>query len=145
MNLPAYLIALLSVIAVIIQAASLFLSLKLFRCPSDRRVLLKVVGLQTAFFAVIGLSTTFAPGTLAGLLNLIYFVGGVAVWFMLLKHFVANNYGFGKAISSYLVSYILSTFCSISNHRNSLFRTSVQNKRLQYGTGIDCRSNVFSL
>jgi signal peptidase I len=109
MNLPAYLIALLSVIAVIIQAASLFLSLKLFRCPSDRQVLLKVVGLQTAFLAVIGLSTTFAPGGLAGLLNLIYFVGGVAVWFMLLKRFVANNYGFGKAISSYLVSYVLST------------------------------------
>lgn len=109
MHLPAYLIALLSVLALIIQAASLFLSLKLFKCPSDRRVLLKVVGLQSAFFAVFGFATTLAGGLLAGLLNLIYLVGGVAAWFMLLRRFVAQHYGFGKAISSYLVSYVLST------------------------------------
>ncbi len=113
MHLSFFLIALLIGLGLAIITVCLWLALKLFGLKTDKASLTRVVGLEATFLTLTGLAGFASKGNLTILFNLLYLIGGVVLWAMLLKRFVAKKYSLGRAIGSYIASYVLATALAV--------------------------------
>ncbi len=109
MHLSFFLIALLVVVGLAIVTLCLWLSLKIFGLKPNRANLYKIVGYEVAFLAITGLLGSVTSGGLAALFNLLSLIGGIVLWVTLLKRFAPDRYKLGRAIGSYITSYVLGT------------------------------------
>lgn len=113
MHLSFFLIALLVVLGLAIVTFCLWLSLKIFRLKPDRSNLYKIVGFEAAFLTVTSLIGSITNGGLAGLFNLLFLIGGVLLWVVLLKRFAPHRYSIGRAIGSYITSYVFASAVAV--------------------------------
>lgn len=110
MYFSLFLITLLALLVIAIMAVCLWLSFRLFGLKTDNTSLIKVVGLEVVFFSMVTLVFCLTKGRPAALFSLVFLIGGVVLWAILLKRFVPNKYSLGRAIGSYAMSY---TFASV--------------------------------
>jgi signal peptidase I len=113
MHLSFFIIALLVVIGLAIATLCLWLSLKIFGLKPNRANLYKIVGYEVAFLAITGLLGSVTGGGLAALFNLLSLIGGIVLWVVLLKRSTPDKYRLGRAIASYITSYVFGSVVAI--------------------------------
>jgi signal peptidase I len=114
MHLSIFLIALLIGLGLAIVVFSLWLSLKIFGLKSDGGNLRKLVGIEAVFLVLTSLAGSKSGGGLGPLFNLLFLVGGVVLWAVLLKRFAASKYSLGRAIGSYATSCVFALLLSLA-------------------------------
>lgn len=102
MQLPLILIIILIILALVIVVFADWLALRIFGLKTARTNLAKIVSVEILVTLAASAVTSKGPG----LVNLLFFIVDVAVWVLLIKRYITDKYSLGKAIGSYLVSYL---------------------------------------
>lgn len=114
MHLSFFLIALLVVVGLAIVALCLWLSLKIFGLKPNRANLYKIIGYEVGFLAITGLLGSVTSDGVAALFNLLSLIGGIVLWVVLLKRFAPDRYRLGRAIGSYITSYVFGSVVAVA-------------------------------
>lgn len=113
MHLSFFLIALLVVVSLAILTLLLWLSLKIFGLKPNGANLYKILGYEVAFLAITVALGTVTGGGVAALFNLLSLIGGIVLWVVLVKRFAPDKYGLGRAIGSYITSYVFGSVIAV--------------------------------
>ena len=113
MHISFFIYAIIVALSLAIITLCLSLSLKLLRLKTNSNSLIKIVGFEALFLILVGIICSITNGIVAALLNLLLLFGGVILWTMLLKSFAPNDYSFGRAMGSYILSYIIAAAITV--------------------------------
>jgi signal peptidase I len=114
MHISLLLIGLLVIFGLAIVVLCLWLSLKMFGVKTDRPNLYKIVGYEAAFLAATSVIGSVTDGGLTVLFDLLFLVGGIVLWVGLLKRFAPHRYSLGRAIGSYITSYVCASVVALA-------------------------------
>ncbi len=105
MHLPFILILIFVVVALVLVAFADWLALQIFGLKTTKANLAKIVGIEVLLTAATSFIGTVknAPGAVSLLLLIV----DAIIWAALIKHYIADRYSVGRAIGSYITSYLL--------------------------------------